>query len=465
MSSRRSSHECAAADGQKHATHTTSRAIKRHEQHALTRVSLAFVEHRINLYLRFGHPVRELRLDRWRRCAILRARRSVLPRALGVQRLRYDTLAAHGAAGLHATRRSAAHRRHPARRAPVAVRRGRAASAVGAATDRRHRSARHRSGAVSPAYWRTLGNRLSARICRTGLHRRTACGLPRGRGAAMNVPSRCSRAIHRPSASLRLPGRRCTHRWRASSTTPATAYRLAGTASARLTRCTSAASCSPGFQQTPPRWLRSVATCPSTSRCSSASARCHRSRCASRSTSFASTACRWLASMQQMAVAVHCPAWQQCRRLHDGELFLLSATNPASFDSRYFGPIAVSAVIGSAQPLWTWGHAMNVQRCIPFFVQSRCTSLHHGLRLRCFTRADNRSLTVGPVASAIGKDGGQDKRTRHFGASKALSARGLARHALCQRHVPCAARRPRHALIEWRALSAGLGSTALEFMP
>ena len=36
----------------------------------LTRVSLAFVERRINLYLRFGHPVRELRLDRWRRSAI-----------------------------------------------------------------------------------------------------------------------------------------------------------------------------------------------------------------------------------------------------------------------------------------------------------------------------------------------------------------------------------------------------------
>ena len=48
-------------------------------------------------------------------------------------------------------------------------------------------------------------------------------------------------------------------------------------------------------------------------------------------------------------------AWQHCRRLHDGELFLLSSTNPTSFDSRYFGPIAVSAVIGSAQPLWTWG--------------------------------------------------------------------------------------------------------------
>ena len=47
-------------------------------------------------------------------------------------------------------------------------------------------------------------------------------------------------------------------------------------------------------------------------------------------------------------------AWQQCRRLHDGDLFLLSATNPASFDSRYFGPVAVSTLMGSAQPLWTW---------------------------------------------------------------------------------------------------------------
>lgn len=49
------------------------------------------------------------------------------------------------------------------------------------------------------------------------------------------------------------------------------------------------------------------------------------------------------------------PAWQQCRRMAHGELFLLSSTNPASFDSRYFGPIAAANVIGSAQPLWTWG--------------------------------------------------------------------------------------------------------------
>ena len=48
------------------------------------------------------------------------------------------------------------------------------------------------------------------------------------------------------------------------------------------------------------------------------------------------------------------PAWRQCRTLHGDELFLLSTTNPASFDSRYFGPVTTSAVIGTAQPLWTW---------------------------------------------------------------------------------------------------------------
>jgi len=34
------------------------------------RVSLAFVEHRVNVYLRFGKPVREIKLDRWRRVAV-----------------------------------------------------------------------------------------------------------------------------------------------------------------------------------------------------------------------------------------------------------------------------------------------------------------------------------------------------------------------------------------------------------
>ncbi|WP_213978750.1 S26 family signal peptidase, partial [Serratia marcescens] len=46
------------------------------------------------------------------------------------------------------------------------------------------------------------------------------------------------------------------------------------------------------------------------------------------------------------------PSLQLCRRLEPGELFLLGVTNPASFDSRYFGPVSASAVIGIARPIW-----------------------------------------------------------------------------------------------------------------
>ncbi|BBR09122.1 MULTISPECIES: S26 family signal peptidase [Gammaproteobacteria] len=46
------------------------------------------------------------------------------------------------------------------------------------------------------------------------------------------------------------------------------------------------------------------------------------------------------------------PSLQLCRRLEPGELFLLSVTNPASFDSRYFGPVSASTVIGVAHPMW-----------------------------------------------------------------------------------------------------------------
>lgn len=45
-------------------------------------------------------------------------------------------------------------------------------------------------------------------------------------------------------------------------------------------------------------------------------------------------------------------AWLDCRRLYPGELFLLSTTIPASFDSRYFGPVRASDVIGIAHPVW-----------------------------------------------------------------------------------------------------------------
>jgi conjugative transfer signal peptidase TraF len=48
------------------------------------------------------------------------------------------------------------------------------------------------------------------------------------------------------------------------------------------------------------------------------------------------------------------PAWQGCRPLDPGEVFLLMADVPASFDGRYFGPIPSTAIIGRLVPLWIW---------------------------------------------------------------------------------------------------------------
>jgi conjugative transfer signal peptidase TraF len=46
-------------------------------------------------------------------------------------------------------------------------------------------------------------------------------------------------------------------------------------------------------------------------------------------------------------------AWPHCRKLESGEIFLLNANRPSSFDSRYFGPLDVSFVRGRANLLWT----------------------------------------------------------------------------------------------------------------
>ena len=46
-------------------------------------------------------------------------------------------------------------------------------------------------------------------------------------------------------------------------------------------------------------------------------------------------------------------AWEHCRSLVEDELFLLNSSHPGSFDSRYFGPIDASFVLGRAIPLWT----------------------------------------------------------------------------------------------------------------
>ena len=49
------------------------------------------------------------------------------------------------------------------------------------------------------------------------------------------------------------------------------------------------------------------------------------------------------------------PVWQACRKIQSGEVFLMNAGVPDSFDSRYFGPVPDSTIIGSATPLWLPG--------------------------------------------------------------------------------------------------------------
>jgi len=129
----------------------------------LTRVALAYIEARFKLYLRFGEPARTLQLDRWRRCAVF------LPGAM-LCRIRwqandYGTIrwqlmvmqactpldAAQRIPGVQPGARLLLHAEGDSNVRAV-LERIDAIEALGIAP-----------ATVSPAYWRTLGNRLAAR--------------------------------------------------------------------------------------------------------------------------------------------------------------------------------------------------------------------------------------------------------------------------------------------------------------
>ncbi len=130
----------------------------------LTRVSLAYIEQRIDIYLRFGEPARTIRLDRWRRVAVF------LPGAMFCRirwqandygTVRWQLMVMQAWTPLDAAQRipgvlpGACLLLHaegePAVRAVLAQ--IDAIEALGIAPT-----------AVSHAYWRTLGNRLAARL-------------------------------------------------------------------------------------------------------------------------------------------------------------------------------------------------------------------------------------------------------------------------------------------------------------
>ena len=47
------------------------------------------------------------------------------------------------------------------------------------------------------------------------------------------------------------------------------------------------------------------------------------------------------------------PTWQGCRRIADGEVFLMNWQVRDSLDGRYFGLTSTDQIIGHAVPLWT----------------------------------------------------------------------------------------------------------------
>lgn len=47
------------------------------------------------------------------------------------------------------------------------------------------------------------------------------------------------------------------------------------------------------------------------------------------------------------------PVWHGCHVIADGDVFVMNWQSADSLDSRYFGPLPASAVIGKAVPIWT----------------------------------------------------------------------------------------------------------------
>ena len=130
----------------------------------LTRVSLAFVERRINLYLRFGHPVRELRLDRWRRSAIFTPA-AVFCRVRWESNdygtTRWQLMVLQACSPLDDIQRIAGIQ--PGARLLLCAEGEQQVQSVLPHIDTIETLGID-PAAVSPAYWRTLGNRLSARL-------------------------------------------------------------------------------------------------------------------------------------------------------------------------------------------------------------------------------------------------------------------------------------------------------------
>ena len=136
----------------------------RHTLTPLTRVSLAFLEHRFKLYLRFGEPARTLRLDRWRSLAVF------MPNAVFCRirwqandygTIRWQLMVMQACTPLDAAQRIPGVQ--PGARLLLHVEGDNQVRAVLERIDAIEALGIAPVGA-SPAYWRTLANRLAARL-------------------------------------------------------------------------------------------------------------------------------------------------------------------------------------------------------------------------------------------------------------------------------------------------------------
>ncbi|NML06771.1 S26 family signal peptidase [Sphingomonas sp. G-3-2-10] len=59
------------------------------------------------------------------------------------------------------------------------------------------------------------------------------------------------------------------------------------------------------------------------------------------------------------------PSWSGCRRLRQGEVFLLNPGSPDSFDGRYFGPVPARGIVAILTPLWLPGRGETVPPSAP----------------------------------------------------------------------------------------------------
>ena len=130
----------------------------------LTRVALAYIEPRFKLYLRFGEPARTLQLDRWRRCAVF------LPGAVFCRirwqandygTVRWQLMVMQACTPLDAAQRIPGVQ--PGARLLLHAEGENAVRAVLERIDAIE-ALGIAPGGASPAYWRTLANRLAARL-------------------------------------------------------------------------------------------------------------------------------------------------------------------------------------------------------------------------------------------------------------------------------------------------------------